>query len=115
MVFAMSRTRLVLVTALTLGDYVLWNSSLDGRHDALAIVAGLSLPPLALAWLWLAALTVARALARGTRAAHLSTRSGAARAGGARAGGARSTALQAELPHRDGAPATPASSRRLAA
>ena len=38
-----------------LGDYLLWNWSLNGNHDVLALVSGLTLPPLALACLWLLA------------------------------------------------------------
>jgi hypothetical protein len=58
---------LVSVSGLTLGDYLLWNWSLNGNHDAIALVSGLTLPPLALAFLWLLALSVARLLAFATR------------------------------------------------
>jgi len=56
---------LVFVSGLTLGDYLLWNWSLNGNHEVVALVAGLTLPPLALATLWLLARAVARLLARG--------------------------------------------------
>jgi hypothetical protein len=58
---------LVLVSALTGGDYLLWNWSLNGNHDVVALVAGLTLPPLALACLWLLALTLGRLIAGGAR------------------------------------------------
>jgi hypothetical protein len=58
---------LVLVSGLTLGDYLLWDWSLNHNHDVLAVVAGLTLPPLALAWLWLLMVTIVRLTARPTR------------------------------------------------
>lgn len=64
----MSLRPLVLVSGLTFGDYLLWNWSLNGNHDVIALVSGLTLPPLALAFLWLLALSFARLLARTTRA-----------------------------------------------
>jgi hypothetical protein len=54
---------LVFLSGLTVGDYLLWNWSLTANHDVLALVSGLTLPPLALAALWLLALTVARLIA----------------------------------------------------
>ena len=59
----MSHRPLVFVFGLTVGDYLLWNWSLNHNHDAIALVAGLTLPPLAVAFLWLGALSVARLLA----------------------------------------------------
>jgi hypothetical protein len=58
---------LAIVSGLTIGDYLLWNWSLNGSHDVLALVSGLTLPPLAAAFLWLIALTGARLLARTRR------------------------------------------------
>jgi hypothetical protein len=58
---------LAIVSGLTLGDYLLWDWSLNHNHDVLAVVAGLTLPPLALAWLWLLAVTLVRLTARTTR------------------------------------------------
>jgi hypothetical protein len=58
---------LAIVSGLTLGDYLLWDWSLKHNHDVLAVVAGLTLPPIALAWLWLIMLTVVRLTARSTR------------------------------------------------
>ena len=58
---------LVFVSGLTFGDYLLWNWSLNSSHDVLALVSGLTLPPLAVACIWLFALTIARLLARSAR------------------------------------------------
>jgi hypothetical protein len=58
---------LAIVSGLTIGDYLLWNWSLNGSHDVLALVSGLTLPPLAAAFIWLIALTGARLLARTRR------------------------------------------------
>jgi hypothetical protein len=46
------------------GDYLLWNWSLNANHEVIALVSGLTLPPLALSAVWLLALTVARLLGR---------------------------------------------------
>jgi hypothetical protein len=62
-----SHRPLVFVSGLTVGDYLLWNWSLNGNHDVLALVSGLTLPPLAVATLWLLALTIARLIARSAR------------------------------------------------
>jgi hypothetical protein len=78
-----SHRPLVLVFGLTVGDYLLWNWSLNSNHDVLALISGLTLPPLAVACLWLIALAVSR-LAGRTRA-----RSGAR--GGARHAASRYT------------------------
>jgi hypothetical protein len=58
---------LAIVSGLTLGDYLLWDWSLKNNHDVLAVVAGLTLPPIALAWLWLLMVTIVRLTARTTR------------------------------------------------
>jgi hypothetical protein len=55
---------LALVSGLTVGDYFLWSWSLNGNHDVLALIAGLSLPPLIVATLWLMALSLAGLLTR---------------------------------------------------
>jgi hypothetical protein len=52
----------VLVLGLTVGDYLLWNWSLNANHDVVALVSGLTLPPLALVSMWLLALAGARLL-----------------------------------------------------
>jgi hypothetical protein len=59
-----SRRPLVFVLGLTVGDYLVWNWSLNGNHDVLALVSGLTLPPLALASIWLLAITATRLLGR---------------------------------------------------
>jgi hypothetical protein len=58
---------LVFVSGLTVGDYLLWNWSLGSNRDVLALVSGLTLPPLAVACLWLLALSAARLIARSAR------------------------------------------------
>lgn len=70
----MSHRPLATVCGLTIGDYLLWNWSLNANHAVLALVSGLTLPPLAIAFVWLLVLTLARLVAdvsrdaRGTRA-----------------------------------------------
>jgi hypothetical protein len=58
-----SHRPLALVSALTLGDYLLWNWSLGANHEIAALVSGLTLPPLAIAFAWLTVLSVARLIA----------------------------------------------------
>lgn len=60
----MSHRPLVFVSGLTGGDYLLWSWSLGGNHEVLALVSGLTLPPLAVACLWLLVLSFARLIAR---------------------------------------------------
>jgi len=55
------------VLALTIADVLLWHWSLAGNRDVLAIVSGLTLPPLCAALLWLTAVNLARLLALGAR------------------------------------------------
>jgi hypothetical protein len=62
-----SHRPLAIVTGLTIGDYLLWNWSLNANHDVLALISGLTLPPLTIACVWLVALTAARLIARGSR------------------------------------------------
>jgi hypothetical protein len=61
-----SHRPLVFVSGLTVGDYLVWNWSLNGNHDVVALVSGLTLPPLAVACLWLLVLSVARVIGRST-------------------------------------------------
>jgi hypothetical protein len=61
---------LVFVCGLTFGDYLLWNWSLNSNHDVLALVSGLTLPPLAVVCVWLLALSLARLVARSARRPH---------------------------------------------
>jgi hypothetical protein len=51
--------RPVFVLGVTVGDYLLWNWSLNGNHDVIALISGLTLPPLALVSFWLLAVTSA--------------------------------------------------------
>ncbi|HEX4187482.1 MAG TPA: hypothetical protein VHY83_06260 [Solirubrobacteraceae bacterium] len=74
----MSYRPLAFVFGLTLGDYLLWNWSLNANHDVLALVSGLSLPPLALACAWMIALTLIRVVGGTTRRATASSRARAA-------------------------------------
>ena len=119
----MTHRPLALVSALTLGDYLLWNWSLNHNHDVLAVVAGLTLPPLALAWLWLLAVTLVRLTARTTqrssqRAAGRRGRS--VRAPVSETAGSGETAQPGETAGLGEQPSTPAAtaeqpSRRIAA
>ena len=61
-----SQRPLAIVSALALGDYVLWNWSLGANHYVLALIAGLTLPPLAIVLVWLLAVGVARLVGRFT-------------------------------------------------
>jgi len=75
---------LAFVSVLTLGDYLLWNWSLNGNHDVPALVSGLTLPPLAVAWLWLLALSLARLIAHYAHSSRVKDASGTRAADGAR-------------------------------
>ena len=63
----MSHRALLTVFALTVADFVLWHWSLGANRDVLALVSGLTLPPLFAALIWMLALNLARLLARGAR------------------------------------------------
>jgi hypothetical protein len=106
---------LVLVSGLTVGDYILWNWSLNSSHDVLALVSGLTLPPLGVAVAWLLVLSVMRLLARHTR---LTGRRGTATAvlSAGRGSGAADPAREEPHTPAAGAPATGGrSSGKLAA
>lgn len=60
----MSRRPVALVSALTAADYLLWNWALSGGHEVLALVAGLTLPPLVAACVLMFALSLVRVLGR---------------------------------------------------
>jgi hypothetical protein len=70
------------VLALTVGDYLLWNWSLSANHDVLALVSGLTLPPLVLVSLWILAAGAMRLVAalaprrRAARARHAASTGG---------------------------------------
>lgn len=55
---------LALVSALTAGDFVLWNWSLSANQTVLALIAGLTLPPLAAACALVVVITAARLVGR---------------------------------------------------
>jgi hypothetical protein len=61
-----SHRPLAIVSVLTLGDYALWNWSLGANHEVVALVAGLTLPPLGIVFVWLGVLSLGRLLARST-------------------------------------------------
>jgi hypothetical protein len=112
---------LAIVSGLTIGDYLLWNWSLNGSHDVLALVSGLTLPPLAAAFVWLIALTGARLLARTTRRQGTRKPSRARAAAGAgksirtalaRARGGRRAAWLGELRAANGKPSSEATTSR---
>ena len=63
----MSRRPLAFVSVLTLGDYVAWNWSLAGSHELPALISGLTLPPLAIALIWLTAVSLMRLLTQTTQ------------------------------------------------
>jgi hypothetical protein len=88
------RRPLAIVSLLALADYLLWNWSLDGSHDILALVAGLTLVPLLIALTWLLVKGTTGLLARTARRARArpATRTVAPRA---KAAGSRSGALRA--------------------
>ncbi len=52
--------------ALAGGDYGLWKWALAGNHQVLAIVCGLTLPPLALAFAWLLVVSAWRLFSEAT-------------------------------------------------
>jgi hypothetical protein len=102
-----SHRPLVFVSGLTVGDYLLWNWSLNGSHDVVALVSGLTLPPLAVACVWLLALGVGRRLARYTR--RPARRAVRRRAPGATAAGAAQASTAAPL--EETAASTPSAGR----
>jgi hypothetical protein len=55
---------LVVVSGLTACDYLLWNWSLGAHQDVLALVAGLTLPPLSAACLLMVVLGLARVISQ---------------------------------------------------
>jgi hypothetical protein len=61
---------LVFVSGLTVGDYLLWNWSLNTNHDVLALISGLTLPPLLVVGVWTLGVWVARLVASATRRVH---------------------------------------------
>ena len=80
---------LAVIGVLALGDYMLWNWSVGANHDVIALVAGVTLIPLLIAFTWLVVVAVARLLAHAAQRPR--ARGASARAAGAgrdvRAGG----------------------------
>lgn len=72
----MSHRLPVSVAGLTAGDYLLWSWSSNGNHAVLALVSGLTLPPLAAACVWLLVLTLVRFIASGARRSLAGARGG---------------------------------------
>ena len=101
----MSVRPLVFVSGLTLGDYLLWNWSLNHNHDVLALISGLTLPPLGVACVWLLALTAMRLIARfGRRPARVGAGSATAASMGAETQSAAASAEPVRGPRPAGAP-----------
>lgn len=107
----MLRRPLLLVVALTLADYLLWRWSLSTGLDAVALVAGVTLPVLIVALGWIAARGLLRSLM---------LRSPRPRERGSAPAGAGSAGPRTALRPSEGAPAHAArpaeqDSRKLAA
>lgn len=114
----MSHRPLALVSGLTVGDYLLWNWSLNHNRDVLALVSGLTLPPLVVVCVWLLALSLARLLARAPRrsATHAARgRAGAEREQSHRASGSSPTAGPVDQPAISATSSSAAPSRKIAA
>jgi len=94
------------VSGLALGDYLLWNWSLAGGHGVLALVSGLTLPPLALACVWLLTLNLVRLIARSTQRSRV--RAGGRRSAERRDPGRRTRASRAAPGREDPATGSPA-------
>jgi hypothetical protein len=102
---------LAFVLGLNLGDYLLWNWSLNANHDVLALVSGLTLPPLAIACAWMLAVTLIRQIgssARRSRRGAVVAASGADRDGDGSEAAVRARTAPAGN-GRDGSPASPGS------
>jgi hypothetical protein len=114
-----SHRPLAIVSGLTIGDYLLWNWSLNANHDVLSLISGLTLPPLVIAFLWLFARTVARLIARSTRPliqrSHESADASADRRRSAAAPPATPAALEPSPSLPSSGAAASGSSRKLAA
>ena len=67
------RRPLALAALLSLGDYLLWNWSLNGNHDIVALIAGVTLVPLLIALVWLLALGTTHLIADAARHARART------------------------------------------
>ena len=105
---------LAFVSGLTLGDYILWNWSLNAGHDLLALVSGLTLPPLGLVCLWLLALNLLRLIGNSARRKDREAIRRGSAAGGV-AGARKSTAAANPEPASASASSPASSSGKLAA
>jgi hypothetical protein len=106
---------LALVSVLAFGDYLLWNWSLGGSHDVLALISGLTLVLLVIALLWLVALNAGHLLARiaQRQPARHTARTAAAGRAGRPATREAAPARPGEMAQQQGG--EPASSSKLAA
>jgi hypothetical protein len=66
---------LVLLLPLTAVDYLLWDWSVAGSHDVLALISGMTLLPLAVLSLWLIGVGALRLFARTLRGSSKMVRS----------------------------------------
>jgi hypothetical protein len=117
-----SHRALALVSALTAGDFLLWNWSLSGGRVVLALVSGLTLPPLAAACVLLLAINAARLASRFTRRSALAVTSQRTGARGRAALRSSREMSPSPIPLDDGgtpvsatAPRSPRPARKLAA
>jgi hypothetical protein len=105
-----SHRTLVPVAGFALGDYLLWNWSVNANHEVISLIAGLTLLPLLVAVVWLLALTIARLLARSAFRGPAEQRNSSAAPGSQEQG---LTTAASEEPPASSAPAE--SSRQIAA
>jgi hypothetical protein len=82
------RPRLVVVSLLALGAYLLWNWALSANHDVVALVCGMALIPLLLALAWLLVLGAVRLLTGFARRPRATVVAGSARVAVAESAGA---------------------------
>lgn len=100
---------------LTVGDYLLWNWSLSANHDVVALISGLTLPPLALLSIWLLAITAAELLGVLTRRRRAARADSGRTARRFRSRPAHSRAAAKDAPAAVRAAAAEAASRKIAA
>ncbi len=103
---------LALVAVLGGGDYLLWDWSLGGDHYTVAVISGLTLPPLAIALVWLGVVNLTRLLTDGARRGR--SRAGARRGGAGARGGEPEPAVSQDGSWED-EPVSGSTSSKLAA